>query len=44
MRRTSELWLSVLIVVLALAATLAGLLFPSIYRAAAPHDDGNEGG
>lgn len=32
MKRSSELWLSVLIVVLALAATLAGLLSPSIYR------------
>jgi hypothetical protein len=32
MNRTSELWLSALIVVLALAATLTGLLSPSIYR------------
>jgi len=32
MKRSSELWLSVLIVVLALAATLTGLLSPSIYR------------
>ena len=32
MKRTSELWLSVIIVVLGLAATLTGLLSPSIYR------------